>query len=31
MYLDQDEENGTGFGTRLYDQDFDQMQAFEKN
>jgi hypothetical protein len=32
LYLDQEEENGTqAFGSRLYDRDFDQMQAFEKN
>lgn len=32
LYLDQEEENGTkNFGSRLYDRDFDQMQAFEKN
>lgn len=30
--MDQEEESGTqAFGSRLYDRDFDQMQAFEKN
>lgn len=32
LYLDQEDENGSkAFGTRLYDKDFDQMQAYEKN
>ena len=30
--MDQEEESGTqAFGSRLYDRDFEQMQAFEKN
>jgi hypothetical protein len=32
MYLDhEDESASSAFGSRLYDKDFDQMQAYEKN
>jgi len=32
MYLDHEDESASrAFGSRLYDKDFDQMQAYEKN
>ena len=32
MYLDHEDESASNtFGSRLYDKDFDQMQAYEKN